>query len=514
MRFIKKWAVGAAVLSMVLTGCSKDAAVTGDSPQGPRPLTIALPTEIKSMDLYAHNDFVSWMAAANLYNGLLKRSPKGEIVNDLADSYTKINDTTWEFTLKKGVKFHDGNELTAEDVKFTLERATKDKTLNEGTAFKSIAEVKVLEPHKLQVLTQKPDPLLLSVVARTSAVIYPKKYIEEKGADYFNEHPVGTGPYKFVEWKRGSHVTMEPYADYFEGAAKDWSKLTFRIVPEATTRVGELLTGGVDLIPGVASNDWPRIKGNATTELVSANSNRVAIIVPKAAPGTPTADKRVREAIELAIDKKLIIDKLLGGDASQTRTRVTPGSFGANEKLFNTSLTDVEKAKQLLKDAGYANGLQLTMQSSNGRYAKDKEVAEMVVGMLAAVGIQVKLELMEWNSYLELRNANKVGDLHMVWFANSFYDAHIMIGEHLTGSRSMEKLGYTNPQLKEILTKAESNMNETERAALYKQAQEIEAEERMRIYLYLEHNTYGVNKAVSFQPRLDEMIKAYEIKRK
>ncbi|NOU96888.1 ABC transporter substrate-binding protein [Paenibacillus sp. LMG 31456] len=446
-----------------------------------------------------------------MYNSLLTRDTKGEIVSDLAESYKNINELTWEFTLKKGVTFHNGDELTAEDVKFTLERAVKDKTLNEGTAFKSIKEVKVLEPLKLHIITQKPDPLFLNVVARTSAVIYPKKYIEEKGIDYFNEHPIGSGPFKFVDWKRGSHVSFEPYDKYFAGPVKDWSKLVFRILPEGSTRVGELLTGGVNIIPNVTSNDWSRIKGNGSTELASAISNRVAIIVPKAAPSTPTANPKVREAIELAIDKKLIIDKLLGGEATPTRTRVTPGNYGANEKLFNTALFDVNRAKELLKEAGFEKGMELTMQSSNGRYAKDKEVAELVVGMLANVGIKVKLELMEWNSYLELRNANKVGDLHMVWFANSFYDAHIMIGEHLSGSRSMTNLGFNHPELKDLLSKAENNMNQEERKQQYQRAQEIEAQERMRIYLYLEHNTYGVSKTVNFKPRLDEMIKAYEI---
>lgn len=516
MKSMKALIVAVMVFSIVLAGCSDNSTKTSadegnNSKHTSRTLTIGLPQDVKTMDLYAFNDHVSWMAINNMYNTLYKRNTRGDVVPDLAESYKNIDDTTWEFVLKEGVKFHNGDELTAEDVKFSLERAATDETLLENSAYKSITEVKVVDPHTVQIITAEPNPLLLGVVARTSAAIYPKKYIDEKGIEYFNEHPVGTGPFKFVEWQRGSHVTFEPFEDYYEGAVKDWNKLVFRILPEASTRVGELLTGGVDIIPGVASNDWERIESNENTKLVSSVTNRVAHMVPKATPGSPMADPRVREAVELAIDKNLIIEKLFGGEGTPVRTRITPGNFGANEKLFDVALYDVDRAKKLLAEAGYKDGLELTIQSSSGRYNRDKEVAEMVGAMLENVGIKVNMEFPEWNTYLELRRANKVADLHMLWFGNSYFDAHIMTSEHITGTRNMENLGYDNPELLDILNKAKSNMNQEERAELYQQAQEIEAEERMRIYLYLEHKVDGVNNEVNFQPRLDEMFKAYDI---
>lgn len=498
--------------TILVTGCSQNTSTAPTEEKGGKStLTVALPTEIKSMDLYAHNDFVTWMAINNMYNTLLKRDEKGFIVNDLAESYTNVDDVTWEFVLKKGVKFHDGTELTAEDVKFSFERAATDKVLGESTYYKSIKEVKVIDPYKVQIITDGPNPLFLSVVARTSAAVYPKKYLEEKGIENFNKNPIGTGPFKFVEWIKGNQLTLEPFDQYYEGAGKEWSKLVFRTIPEGSTRVGELLTGGVDIIPSVSSNDWKRIQSDDKTEIVTGASNRVAFLVPKATPGSPMADPRVREAIELSIDKNLIIEKLLGGKGTPTRTRITPGNFGANENLFNVSLYDVERAKQLLKEAGYENGLELTMQSTSGRYAKDKEVTEMIVGMLENVGIHVKLELLEFSVYEELRKANKVGDLHMVWLANSYFDAFTTGSEHLTSTRNMVNLGLSNPELEAVLKKAAKNMNQDERKAQYQKAQELEAAQFMRMYLYLEHNSYGVNKAVNFTPRIDEMFKAYEI---
>lgn len=503
--------------AVLLAGCttSKNNTTQPDKKDEKRPLTIALPTEVKSMDLYAHNDFVTWMAVNNMYNTLLKRDAKGNITNDLAEDYKKVNDTTWEFNLKKGIKFHNGTEMTAEDIKFSFERAVAEKTLGESVYYKSIKEVKIIDPYKVQFITDGPNPLFLSVIARTSAAILPKKYIEEKGIDSFNQQPVGTGPFKFVEWKKGSHLKLEPYEQYFEGAAKDWSQVVFRILPEGSTRVGELLTGGVDIIPSVGSNDWPRVKGNDKTEIVSGASNRVAFLVPKVTnPKSPMADQRVREAVELAIDKKLIIDKLLGGLGTTTRTRITPGNFGANPKLFNVAVYDEKRAKELLKEAGYENGLELTMQSTTGRYAKDKEVTEMIVGMLAKVGIKVKLELLEFSVYEEIRKVNKVSDLHMVWLANSNFDAFTMVSEHLTSVRSLTNLGLSSPELEEILKKAEKNMNQGERDTQYQMAQQVEANQFLRLYLYLEHNSYGASKSVNFTPRLDEMYKVYEISKR
>lgn len=523
MRIWKMALLLVAAMGIFMAGCAKEApggAAAEPGTNGEKhseektTLTIALPTEVTSMDLYSHGDHVTLYATNNMFNFLFKRLANGEIAEDLVETYENLDDLTWDFKLREGVKFHNGDELTAEDVKFTLERVAQDATLNVHSTFKTIQEVKVLDPYHFQIITVEPDPLIPSLLARPNAGIYSKKYIEDNGWDHYMNNPIGTGPYKFVEWKRGSHISFEPFENYFEGPNEDWEKVVYRIIPESSTRVGELLTGGVDLIPNVTSNTWDQIRNNENTDIVSSISQRVAFLVPRATEGSPTADPRVREAIELAIDNKAIIDSLLGGAANPTRTRITPGNFAANESLFDTYLYDVERAKELLKEAGYENGVELTMQSSNGRYARDKEVAEMVVGMLANAGINVKLELMEWTSYLEMRNAKKVGDLHMVWFGNSFYDAHTMVSEHLTSTRSMESLGYDLPELEELLKAAAVNMNQDERKQQYERAQEIVAETRMNIYVYLEHNTYGVSNAIEFEPRIDEKLLGYEIKRR
>lgn len=477
-------------------------------------LTIALPTEMATMDIYDHNDHVTLHAVNNMFNSLFTRNNTGEVEVDLVEAYESVNDVTWNFKLKEGILFHNGDELTSEDVKFTLERVANDEALIEHGTFNIIKEIKIIDDYNFEITTNEPNPLLLNVLARPGAGIYPKDHIEEIGWDKFFEEPIGTGPYKFVELDRGSQITLEPFDDYYDGKHDEWEKVVFRTIGEGSTRTGELLTGGVDIIPNVNSNEWERIEENENTYLSQYNSQRVAIIVPRATEGSPTVDKRVREAIDYAIDNEAIINALLGGAATPTKTRVTPGNFGSNEQLFDTFNYDVEKAKSLLAEAGYEDGLELTMQSSNGRYARDVEVAEMIVGMLSEVGIAVNLELVEWNTYLEMRRANNVGDLHMVMLANSYYDGHIIAFDLLESDRSMDNLGYDNEELKQLLTSSITEMNMDERDKMLQRAQEIIDEEKMRLYLYLEHNSYGVNEKVDFTPRLDELIKVYDISKK
>jgi peptide/nickel transport system substrate-binding protein len=515
------------IFGLIIAGCSNEVDGGNSDPgtsneNGPsqgidqenKTLTIASPTGMATMDLHDHDDHVTLHAVNNMYNSLFYKANDGELVPDLVDSYENVDETTWKFTLHEGVTFHNGDELTAEDVKFTLERVAYDESLILHGIFNVIKEVSVTSDYEFEIVTHEPDPLLIGVLARPAAGIYPKKYIEENGFEHFLSAPVGTGPYQFVELNQGNNIVFKRYENYFKGVTAEWESLTFRSIPEASTRVGELLTGGVDLIPNVVSNEWERIENHENTYLASSNSQRVALIVPNATEGRPTSDPKVRKAIELAIDNQAIIDALLGGDGTPTSTRVTPGNFGANEELFDTFNYDIEQAKKLLEEAGYGDGVKLTMHAPNGRYTRDAEVAQMVTGMLSEVGITVDLQLMEWNSYLELRRAQNVGDLHMLWFANSYYDGHILYSDQLHSDRGLTEMGYDNPELVEVLTGSTTNMDVEERKQQLQRAQEIEVEDVLRIYLYLEHNNYGVNNSIEFNPRIDELIIAEEIRSK
>ncbi|MGP4079293.1 ABC transporter substrate-binding protein [Pseudalkalibacillus sp. R45] len=504
-----------AILVLSLTACAFNDKSNSDEGEGSteqkqdKKLVIANGTDMVTFDIHDHNTTSTEAIHINMFNYLVKNLGDGEFESDLAESWENVDDTTWKFKLKEGVKFHNGEDLTAEDVKFTLERVAKDNKLLEYGNYKQIKEVKVINDYEFEIITHEPEPALLNRVSRLGSGILPSQYIEEEGWEQFLKEPVGTGPYKFVEWKKDDRVVLEANPDYF-GEEPKWEELVFRSIPEDSTRVSELLTGGVDIAANAPPSDWNRIKDNEGTDIAKSPTQRVMMLVLRHTEGHPTSDPKVREAIDLAIDKQAILDSLMEGSGTVTRTRVTPGNTGANEDLYQNTLYDPEKAKELLKEAGYEDGLELELSAPNGRYLKDKESAELMQAMLKEVGIDVKLNFLEWSTFAEKYSSKSFGDMFLIGYGNSMFDAALAL-DRLRKAQAEGETDYDNPEVEKLLQDAMSNMDPKERAEQYKKAQELIAEDRPQIYLYQLDSVYGYNDSLKFEPRLDEMIIADEI---
>ena len=507
-------------LSLTLIGCGggsqtattktdTSAGQTAKGDDGKKVLTIASGNDIVSFDIHNHNNTSTEAVHVNMFDYLVRQDKNQKIQPDLAKSWEKVNDTTWRFKLRDDVKFHNGDPFTAADVKFTLERVAKDQKLLEYGNYKQIKEVKVVDDHTVDIITDGPQPILLNRLSRIGSGMLPSKYINEKGWDEFLKNPVGTGPYKFKEWKRDDRLILVKNDSYF-GEKPKWDELVFRSIPEDATRVSELLTGGVDLAVNIPPTDLDRIKNNKGTSVAQSPTQRVMQLSVRTTAGTPTSNPKVREAIDLAIDKKAIVDNILGGGGTPTRTRVTPGNFGADPDLYGKSLYDPEKAKQLLKEAGYPNGLEITLSSPSGRYLKDKETAELIQAMLGEVGIKVNLDLLEWSKFNELYRGKKFKDMFMIAYGNSMFDGSLAF-DRARSAIAKGETDYNNPEVDKLLEEAETNMNPQEREKQYKQVQQDVAGDRPFIYLFQMKANYGVNDRIQFEPRLDEMLYADEI---
>ena len=495
----------ATLLVLGISGCSS--AEKGTSPvekSDSKILTIANGTDMSSFDIHDHNTTSTEAIHVNMFNYLLKTDGNGGFKPDLAESWENIDEKTWSFKLREGVKFHNGEDLTADDVKFTLERVARDDTLLEYGSYKQIQEVVVKSDYEFDIVTTAAEPALLNRLSRLGSSILPKDYIESEGWPVFLEAPVGTGPYEFKEWKKDDRLTISAFDGYFGPPAK-WDEVIFRSIPEDSTRISELLTGGVDIAVNIPPTDVERIKSTDGVGIAQSPTQRVMNLTLRTGGEGPTADPLVREAIDLAIDKQLIVDSLLEGGGEVTRTRVTPGNVGANEDLFGKSLYDPEKAKKLLAEAGYADGLELTLSSPNGRYIKDKESAELMAAMLQEVGITANLEFLEWSAFNTKYQAHGFGDMFLIGYGNSMFDASLAL-VRLTKDQAAGESDYDNPETEKLLVAAESNMDAVERSDQYQKAQELIAEDRPQIYLYRLTSTYGVNERISFEPRLDEMF--------
>lgn len=521
----KRWRVISLFLAvmLLLAACgggggedSKTGSGSTDGEKGSednRTLTIAMGSDIVSFDIHDHNNTSTESVHDNMFNYLFKRDANNEIQPELVESFEQVDDLTVKMKLHEGVKFHNGDTLTAEDVKFTLERVATDDTLKEYPNYRQIKEVEVLDELTFNVITHEPEPSLFHRLSRLGSGMLPKEYIEEEGWDHFLSNPVGTGPYQFKEWVRDDRIVMVPFEDYYEGKVDEWDEVVFRIIPENSTRVSELLTGGIDIAVNVPPSDWARVDSNDGTSMKTETSNRTVMLLLRATEGYPTADVRVRQAIDYAIDNKALAESALQGGGIPTRTRIGPGNFGHNASLYDTYNYDLDKAKELLTEAGYPDGFEMTLHSPRGRYLQDAEVTEMIAGMLAQVGIKANIEFMEWSNFVEMRTAKTNKDAYLIGLGNSMFDGAYSV-DWYRAERFEGETDYKNDEIEELLKASASNMDPEERYKQIQKIEEIAAEDVPHVQLYQEKINDGVSDRIEFIPTQDEMIYVPNIKRK
>lgn len=500
------------VLSSFIAGCSNTSSGDGTNGEDKTTLVIAQSADITTLDPQNSLSTTGDRVFRNMFSRLFSRDEKMEIQPEVVESYENINEETWQFKLKEGITFHNGDPLTAEDVKYSLERVMTDQTLKEYPYFTQLKEVNVVDATTVEIQTDGPMPTILSLLAKSGADILPSKYIEEVGMEEFQKNPIGSGPYKFVEWSRDEKVVLEANDDYF-GIKPSWKEVIIRAIPESSTRVGELLTGGVDIATDIPPNEWDRVNGQDEVSLINGDTTRVMLLMVRTTEGTVTADPRVREAIDLAINEQAIVDSLLKGSAVPVRSRVPEGVLGSNPDLYNAYVYDLERAKELLEEAGYPDGIEITFTAPRGRYALDSEVAQLVTSMLGEAGIKVKLNLLESSAFLDVYNSNSNEELIMIALADGLLDASYSL-VHYTKDRAAGQTDYFNEEVENLYELAGRNLNEEERVEQYKQIQAIVAEERPHIFLYQQGANYGVSSKVDFNPRLDEVIYFSSIQKK
>lgn len=498
-----------AAFSLIVNACGdKDSGKTDSSKEGndnaskEQVLTIGLPTDIDTFDIHNTTSSATEAVLTNMYSYLYKRTDQLELQPDLAESYEIIDDKTWEFKLKPGITFHNGDPLTAEDVKYTFERVANDPSLKRNSYFVNFEEVEVVDELTLRIHTKTTEPLMLNRISRNGLGILPKKYIEENGLDHFLKNPIGSGPYQFKEWAKDSHITFTPYKDHFE-LKPEWDEVVFRVIPETSTRVGELIAGGVDLIANVPPTEWDRVNDNDGTSITDGDSTRVMQLIVRHTEGSVTADPKVREAIDLAINKEVLADHINKGAAIPTRTGTPFGVTGAHPELNNSFVYDPERAKKLLEEAGYKDGVEINLQSPNGRYTLDSDVAQIIATMLEEVGFKVKLELMENSHYLDVYDAHQNKELFLIGLSNSLFDgSHALEYFHTEGAKGMTD--YSNPEFDKLFDLSEENMNLEEREQQLQKMQEIVAEDRPNINLYQMKTAYGIRDHITFDASLTE----------
>ncbi len=475
----------------------------------PQSLTIADVGDLQTLDGTLRLVTNHRRVYGNIYETLATRNPRTQqVVPLLAESWEKRGDTVWIFHLRKGVKFHNGDPFTAADVKFSLDRA-RDPKISQAAANVKFARVDVVDDYTVRLQTAGPDPLALTRVTDLG-FIGNKAYFDHVGATEFGLKPVGTGPYKFVRWDKGSQIALAANDGYWGGLVPV-KNVTFKFVPDAATRVAALLSGEVDIAAEIPPELGSRIASSGIAS-ISSQTDPMAVGVWLKPLRPPLNNRSVRQALNYAVNKDAIVRTIWAGRATVLGSPLFPGIFGYDPAVKPYPY-DPAKAKAMLAEAGYPNGFTINTDVPIGGVPLAKEAAEAVAGDLAKVGVKMQIRLLEWGAmlknvftprseatqesivlYIKTPSLDGDGILSPTFPCDAVYPAGWNWGV------------YCNPQVDRLIATEAHSLSPKVRERVMQQTAKVLHDDAPWIYLYAPTQQFGVKKGVPWQVRVDGML--------
>ncbi len=486
-------------------------------------LNVALQTDATSMDPHVAPTFTSSALHQHVFDTLVAMDPKLNVVPDLATSWRATGDTTWEFTLRPGVRFSDGKPLTAEDVAFSLARVNQVRH-GAGTYApyaRAITGVSVLAPDRVELRTATPYPQLLLDVARLRIV--SATAAEGAGVAEFNQGraAIGTGPYRLTRWTPGEKLELTRNPGYWGNAAA-WDSVTFRPIANDAARLAALLSGTVDLIDKVPMTDVARLRGDARVTLFVHDGNRTMFLVPdtareqtpfatdrdgRALAQNPLRDGRVRRAISLAINRAGLAERAMDGLATPANQAAPEGMFGWAGQI-PPAVFDPTAARRLLAEAGFPNGFRLTLHCSNGRYVNDRQTCLQVAQMLSRIGIDTQADaepqavfftrMTRFDATLLLNGWGSYGD-NLVVLRQALHSV-----DESRGYGGFNRGRYANAEVDRLIETAAQTIDDGARGRMQQQAMTTAMEDLGVIPLYTAAWIWATRPGFSFTPGFDE----------
>jgi peptide/nickel transport system substrate-binding protein len=427
----------------------------------------------------------------------------GKIVPRLAESWKQLTPTSYRFTLRKGVKFHNGDAFNAECVKFSFDRINDPEVKSDVKGqFVQVDKVNIVDPYTVDVVLKSPMPLFLKMVSDYVFIASPK-YISTKGIGPAAIEPVGTGAFRFVEWVKGDHVTFEANKEYWGGAPK-FDTLTFTTLPQPASRVAALRTGEVDVVIDLDPAAYKELQGVSGINVASVPGYRNIYLLINSKLDTPFRKKAVRQAVNYAIDKEALVKNILEGHGTPLQGQPYSSMWLGYLPDYKMIPYDPAKARQLLADAGYPNGLDTEFISPTGRYLKDKELSEAIVGQLAKVGIRCKLTVAEWANYMQRFMAYTIGPLALTGQANGTIDSMANWNDYFWSPGLVTCINM--PEFDAIYEKARVEPDEAKRLELVKRGNKLLADEAANGWLHQQHDTFGMRTRVQWTPPNNQLL--------
>lgn len=494
-------------------------------------LRIGVFTEPPSLDPHWQATSSSASLSQHVFDRLFHTDENQQIVPGLATSWKAVDPLTWEIQLREGVTFHDGSPFTADDVVFTFERS--QNVPNAPFSFKTYLGDKTVEKvsdHLIRITTERPNPILPNEV--TVPII---SHIAGATAttDNYNSGAamIGTGPFRFGEWRQGEVIRLERNDGYW-GGASPWSEVQIRPISSNPARVAALVAGDVDLIDFVPPSSREMLQGNAGIDLFSGVTNRVIYLSFDHARETtpfvtakdgssipnPLRNPKVRQAISKAINRQALTDRVLEGMGEPAGQLVPPQIFGADPNLGPDTF-DAEAARALLTEAGYPDGFAMTLHGSNDRYVNDAQVTEAIAQMLSRIGIATKVETMPYSVFAP--RATRGGpeglsefSMFLFGYGGGTGEASIALRSVVATHNSEKGLGgsnrgrYSNPQVDEVFGRAVVELDDAKRAELLAEATRLAMADVAVAPIYFPVNYWATRSGLTYVPRTDERTMA------
>ena len=482
------------------------------------PLRIAFADPVSSMDPQLNNnagdrsvDLFFWDLLVNNNNALQP---------GLAESWTATGPLTWEFRIRRGVKWHDGVEFTADDVLFSYNRAPNvpGSVASFAGYLRTIDRMEVVDPYLLRITTKEPNPNLPLNLASVHIV---SRHVGEGASleDYNSGRAVvGTGPFRFGSYTPGARVTMTRNDQYW-GTHSIWPSVDYRYVGNPAARTAALLAGDVDVIDKVSVSDVPKLKASPAVSVFAYPGLRVMLLQPGFTPGpnryvtgadgkplerNPILDLRVRRALNMAINRKALSERLMEGAANEAEQWMPAGTFGYNDALKPIPY-DPDAAKRLLAEAGYPDGFGLVMHIPVDRYVGGSEVAQAIAQMWSRIGVRTTLETLTWTVYSSRVNKGEFAMTMIAWGNGTGEASYALLNIIATQDRAkgqgVSNWGhYSNKDVDQALDDATSAFDDTKRAAILRHAAQLVSDDVGIMPLFHYQNIWAARKGLVVKP--------------
>ena len=487
-------------------------------------LKAGLSSGVNSLDPHFHNETPTNSANYNIFDGLVNFDKDLNPYPVLADSWTIVDDVTWEFKLHKQVKFHNGNPFTADDVVWSFVRCKTGEKSGFKGAMSAIKSVEKVDDHTVRVITNEPFPILLRKLS------YLRIMDKETASGMTNEElglkPVGTGPYMLEKWVRGQSLTLKANPDYFRGKPAI-DKVEIKPLTNDSARVAGILSHAVEVIDRVPVRDVKRIQSNNNLQFFMRPGLRLIYLqfdherakspYVKGVEKNPFQDVRVRKAFYYGINEDAIAKHIMGGHA-EPAGQYYPVAVNGHNPAYVRPAHDPEKAKALLKEAGYPDGFTVVLDSPNDRYINDEKIAQAVASSLAKIGVTVEVNAIPKATFFPKANDtdssfNLIGWACSDGDASSFLDGCVHTYDKEKGYGRYNGGRYSNAEVDELIEKSAGVLDKNERTQMLQKVMDIAlAKDQNIIPLHFQVDLYACSKKLDFQPRADNYMYFFDMK--